>query len=103
MQNFLLRPALILALAALIIGCAPVVPHLAPTPALLKDERLDFVRALPPALKSTRLPVYFATTRAATESPEHFGNATGEGVTLGVARVQLGTATGMRTNGSRPT
>jgi hypothetical protein len=57
MQNFLLRPALILALATLIMGCAPVVPHLAPTPDLLKDERLDFERALPPALKSTRVPV----------------------------------------------
>src|SRR6478609_4345332 len=82
---------LLLALAAVLTsGCAPVLPHLAPTPALLKDERLDFDRALPAALKSTRLPVFFATTRAATTGPEHFGNDTAEGVTLGVARVRLG-------------
>jgi esterase/lipase superfamily enzyme len=90
-QHGRMKHLLLLALAAVLTsGCAPVLPHLAPTPALLKDERLDFDRALPAALKSTRLPVFFATTRAATTGPEHFGNDTAEGVTLGVASVRLG-------------
>ena len=39
---------------------------------------------------TTRLPVFFATTRAATSGPEHYVNETADGVTLGVARVRLG-------------
>lgn len=76
--------------AVLLAGCAPIVPHLTPTPAVIKDPRIDFERHLPPALKSTQLPVFFATTREATDGPEHFGNAQAEGVTLGVATVRLG-------------
>lgn len=76
--------------AALLAGCAPIVPHLAPTPAILKDPRLDFERHLQPALRTTQLPVFFATTRAATGGPEHFGNSKAEGVALGVADVRLG-------------
>jgi len=71
-------------------GCATVEPHLAPTPAIFKDSRLAFARSLPESLQTTRLPVFFATTRAATNGPEHFGNDAAEGVTLGVARVRLG-------------
>jgi esterase/lipase superfamily enzyme len=75
----------------LLAGCAGVEPpHLTPTPALLKDPRLDFGSTLPPALRSTQLPVFFATTRAATDGPENFGNDAADGVTLGVARVRLG-------------
>lgn len=85
-----LRVALLLAAAAWLAGCAPVVPHLAPTPAILKDPRLNFEVQLPPQLKSTELPVFFATTRASTEGPEHFGNGQSPEVTLGVADVRLG-------------
>ncbi|MBC5785625.1 alpha/beta hydrolase [Ramlibacter sp. USB13] len=81
---------LLLAGAALLAGCAPVVPHLAPTPAVIKDPRLDFARNLQPALRTTQLPVFFATTRKAVDGPEHFGNGQADGVTLGVATVRLG-------------
>jgi esterase/lipase superfamily enzyme len=76
--------------AFLLAGCAPVVPHLTPTPAVIKDPRIDFERHLQPALKTTQLPVFFATTRQATDGPEHYGNAQADGVTLGVATVRLG-------------
>jgi esterase/lipase superfamily enzyme len=76
--------------AALLAGCAPIVPHLTPTPAVIKDPRIDFERHLQPELKSTQLPVFFATTRQATDGPEHYGNAQADGVTLGVATVRLG-------------
>jgi esterase/lipase superfamily enzyme len=86
------RSRLLLSFIAIVsaAGCATVEPHLAPTPAILKDSRLAFARALPEPLQTTRLPVFFATTRAATDGPEHFGNNAAEGVTLGVARVRLG-------------
>lgn len=80
----------LLLLAAMLAGCAPVVPHLAPTPAVIKDPRLDFERHVQPALKSTQVPVFFATTRKATDGPEHFGDTAADGVTLGVATVRLG-------------
>ena len=72
-------------------GCASE-PHLMPTPAVFKDDRLDFTPALPAALRSTELPVFFATTRApvAPGEPGHYANAAGDGVTLGVAEVRLG-------------
>ncbi|MGH8765513.1 MAG: alpha/beta hydrolase [Burkholderiales bacterium] len=77
---------------ALLAGCATVEPHLMPTPALYKDPQLDFFPALPPALRSTRLPVFYATTRApaADGEPGHYINADGDGVRLGVAQVRLG-------------
>ena len=90
MNQARLRFCALLALAALLAGCAPVVPHLTPTPAVFKDPRLDFERHLQPGLRSTQLPVFFATTREATDGPEHFGNAQAEGVTLGLATVRLG-------------
>ncbi len=83
------RTVLLVALATLAAGCA-VEPHLTPTPAILKDSRLAFERHLPPDLRTTRVPVFFATTRVATGGPEHFSNDRAEGVTLGVARVRLG-------------
>jgi esterase/lipase superfamily enzyme len=79
-----------IALAALVTACATVEPHLAPAPAIFKDPRLAFARTLPQELQTTRLPLFFATTRASTNGPEHFGNRAGEGVTLGVAHVRLG-------------
>jgi esterase/lipase superfamily enzyme len=80
----------LIAVAVLAAGCATVEPHLAPAPAIFKDSRLAFAKTLPPELHTTRLPVFFATTRAATSGPEHFGNDAAEGVTLGTARVRLG-------------
>jgi esterase/lipase superfamily enzyme len=85
------RPAALLVLAAVLLaGCAPIVPHLVPAPAVFKDPRLDFDRSLQPALRTTQLPVFYATTRAATTGPEHFSNDAADGVNLGVADVRLG-------------
>jgi esterase/lipase superfamily enzyme len=63
-----------------------------PTPVLFQDERLDFAPRLPAALQSTRLPVFYATTRASASSgePGHYVNSAGDGMTLGVAAVHLG-------------
>ena len=85
-----MKSALLLLACLALAGCAPVVPHLAPTPAVIKDPRLDFAKNLQPALRSTQVPVFFATTRQPTDGPEHFGNAQAEGVLLGVASVRLG-------------
>ncbi len=60
-----------------------------PAPTIFKDDRLSFESSVPAELQSTRLPVFFATTRAATDGPEHFGNDSAP-LTLGVARVRLG-------------
>jgi esterase/lipase superfamily enzyme len=77
-------------LSVLLAACAPVVPHLAPAPAVIKDPRLDFDKQLQPGLRSTQLPVFFATTRKPTDGPEHFGNEQADDVALGVATVRLG-------------
>lgn len=83
---------LLLALLALLwlAGCSTTNWHLAPTPAVLKDPRLDFERVMPEALRTTRLPVFYATTRARVDGPENYGNASADGVELGVAQVRLG-------------
>jgi esterase/lipase superfamily enzyme len=83
---------LLLVLSVLATGCASTPPHLAPTPAIFKDSRLAFAPTIPTELRTTRLPVFFATTRAATSGPEHYVNEPAQGVTLGVARVRLGEA-----------
>lgn len=84
-----LAPSFVLA-CALLAGCAPVLPHLAPTPAILKDPRLDFESTLQPELRTTQLPVFFATNREATDGPGHFGNGAAARFALGVADVRLG-------------
>lgn len=73
-------------------GCAAVEPHVMPTPAFLKDSRLDFTKAEAPELRSTRLPVFYATSRAPAKAGTegHYVNAQGEGTTLGIAKVRLG-------------
>lgn len=86
----MLSRCLLCCLALLLAACAPIVPHLAPTPAVIKDARLDFERQLPPELRTTRLPVFFATTRQRVEDAGHFGNDAAAGVALGVATVRLG-------------
>ena len=72
-------------------GCT-VHPHLMPTPVVFKDQRLNFFPTLPVELQSTRLPVFYATTRAPVRAPKpgHYGNHVGDGVQLGVATVRLG-------------
>lgn len=80
----------LLPLASVLAGCAPVVPHLVPAPAVFKDPRLDFDHALHANLKTTQLPVFYATTRERTDGPEHFGNGSADGVNLGIATVRLG-------------
>lgn len=87
--------AALLALAVLMVlaaGCASVEHPIVPAPAVLKDPRLDFASQLPEAVRSSVVPVFFATTRAKSDEAEHFANQDGGGVTFGVARVQLGEA-----------
>lgn len=73
-------------------GCASTQPHMIPTPAVMKHPDLDFAPRLPPALRSTELPVFYATTRAPVDpgEPGHYRDAKGDGVRLGVAQVRLG-------------
>jgi len=71
-------------------GCATVEPHLVPAPAVYKDPRIAVERNLPAGIRVPEVPVFFATTRAATAGPGHFGNDAAPGVTLGTARVRLG-------------
>lgn len=78
-----------LAAALALAGCASTDPHMAPTPAVLKDPRVEFVAQVPAALRSTNVPVFYSTTRAPADEA-HYGNAEGDGATLGVALVRLG-------------
>lgn len=73
-------------------GCASVEPHMAPTPVIYKIERLDFESQFPAALRSTQVPVFYATTRApaADGGPGHYRNAADQNIRLGVAHVALG-------------
>jgi esterase/lipase superfamily enzyme len=76
---------------SLLVGCT-VTPHLIPPPAVFKDQRLDFSARLSPELRSTRLPVFYATTRAPAPAgkPGHYVNRPGGAMRLGVADVRLG-------------
>ena len=67
-------------------------PVMMATPVLYKDQRLDLMTHLPPELRTTELPVYYATTRvpATPRDPEHYSNAPGQELRLGVAEVRLG-------------
>jgi esterase/lipase superfamily enzyme len=88
----LIRFGLLCAVLGALAGCATVEPHLMPTPAVFKDERLELAPRLPAELRSTRLPVFFATTRAPAGEgqPGHYNNDAGDGMTLGIAGVRLG-------------
>lgn len=44
-------------------ACAGEHLHMMPTPVLFKDERLDMEKRLFPELRSTQLPVFYATNR----------------------------------------
>ena len=65
----------------LLAGCT-VKLHLMPAPAIYKDERLDFALRLPAELRSTRLPVFYATTRAPAPPGKagHYTNRAGDGI-----------------------
>jgi esterase/lipase superfamily enzyme len=86
-----LAVALSSALVGLLPGCAAE-PVLMPTPAVLRDARLGFTDSRPVALRSTRLPVFYGTTRAAAAPEEHghYVNRRGRAMVLGVADVRLG-------------
>ncbi len=73
-------------------GCATPELHMMPTPILFKDEWLDFMPHLRPELRSTKLPVFYATSRKAVAPGEsgHYADQQGDGVRLGVAEVTLG-------------
>jgi esterase/lipase superfamily enzyme len=63
-----------------------------PTPAAFKHPDLDLRTRLPDELRTTQVPVFYATTRAPVNADEsgHYRDAPGEGVMLGVASVRLG-------------
>jgi hypothetical protein len=79
------------ALLVYLSGCAHH-PVMMATPVLYKGQRLDFMPRLPPQLRTTELPVYYATTRAPARpgDPEHYSAAPGQELRLGVAHVRLG-------------
>ena len=80
--------ATLIALALLAAGCATE-PHMAPTPAIIKDSRLAFR----PRCRRNALDARARLLRhdaAAVTGPEHFGNDAAEGVALGFADVRLG-------------
>ena len=82
-----------LALAALSAACSQsVVRRMFPTPIVMQDERLDFSQTVLPDRRETEVSVLFATTRAPAppEAPERYARGAGDGVRVGVARVQLG-------------
>jgi esterase/lipase superfamily enzyme len=81
----------LLALALLVASCATVEHHIVPTPAVFKDPRLDFASQMPEPLRTTTVPVFYATTRAKTTDDDgHYANSDGGGVAFGVANVRLG-------------
>ena len=82
-----------LALAALSAGCSQsVVRRMFPTPIVMQDERLDFSQTVLPERRATEVSVLFATRRAPAppEAPERYARGAGDGVRVGVVRVQLG-------------
>jgi esterase/lipase superfamily enzyme len=81
------------ALLCAIGGCATTGdPHMPPTPAVFKIETIDFEPHLPAAVRTTRLPVFYATTRAPAGEGEqgHYGDARDANLRLGVAQIALG-------------
>ena len=73
-------------------GCSAPQPHMMATPVVFKDERLDFGPHVLPELRTTRLPVFYATTRAPVRRGDvlSYSNRPGEELRLGIADVRLG-------------
>ncbi len=85
--------ALLATLASALLGCATAHPHLMATPFIYSDERLDFLKDYPAELRTTTVPVFYATTRHPVPAgkPGFYGNKPSmDGVQLGVADVVLG-------------
>src|SRR5262245_57758780 len=74
---------------ALLAGCGGVQPFMIPTPALVKHPDLDLMPVVPPALRSTQVPVFYATTRA-PDPAEHYSDEAGSALRFGAAQVRLG-------------
>jgi esterase/lipase superfamily enzyme len=75
--------------SALLAGCGGMHPFMIPAPALVKHPDLDLYPRIPPAFRTTQVPVYYATTRAA-DPVEHYSDDAGDGLRFGVAQVRLG-------------
>lgn len=86
------RLAVLIMLFLTVTGCAAPTPHMIPTPVAYKHPSVDLLPALRPELRTTEVPVFYATTRApvAAGDPGHYRDAAGDGVRLGVASVRLG-------------
>ena len=87
------RPLVWALAGSLLAGCATtVVPHMPPTPMVFKLERLDFEPLVPDALRTTKVPVFYATTREPVTNgePGHYQDARDDQLRLGVAHVVLG-------------
>src|SRR5574341_1481435 len=91
-QRTLPVAALLCAALSAVGGCATTGdPYMPPTPAVFKIESIDFEPHLPAAVRTTKVPVFFATTRApAEEEAGHYRNAADENIRIGVAHVGLG-------------
>jgi esterase/lipase superfamily enzyme len=90
-SRFLL--SLAAALAASLAGCATQPPVRMITPLIFKDDRLDFVALVPPERRTTKVPVFYATTRTPVGAGERgfYGREPStQGMQLGVAHVELG-------------
>lgn len=88
-----LRTVIAAALAAALAGCATQPPRLMATPVAFEDDRLDFLALVPPERRTTRVPVFYVTTRkpVAAGEPGFYGSeASREGMQLGIAHVRLG-------------
>ena len=72
-------------------GCAAPDLHMMPTPVIYKDDRLDFIPRVLPELRSTHVPVFYATNRTPVESgkPGHYTDRESDTVRLGEADVVL--------------
>jgi len=81
------------AVPSVLFGCATPHPHLMATPVIQKDELLDLLKNYPAGLRTTKVPVFYATTRQPVPAgePGFYGDKPSrEGVQLGVADVVLG-------------
>ena len=63
------RACALLAPLILATGCATYEPHMMPAPVVFKDDQLDFTPRLPPALRTTHVPVFYAGIRTPTNWP----------------------------------
>ncbi|WP_413935838.1 alpha/beta hydrolase [Nitrospira sp. BLG_1] len=80
-------------LLTVLFGCASSHPHLMATPVIYKDERLDIFSDVPADLRTTTVPVFYATSRkplAPGKDSLYSAMRSDEGIQLGLAQVGLG-------------